>query len=126
MADPQLFNTVPNRDFLGFAGDYQKIADFLSLDENDLSKMAQVRRQKVRLDDAIPPEVAQRLREIEVIANLVAEFFEGDIYRTAAWFHARNPTLGNIKPRDMVRLGRFDRLQQFILDAREEAGWGHV
>src|ERR1044072_4761326 len=109
-----LFDTVANRDVLAFATDYQKIAEFLDLDEDDLSKMAQIRRQRVRFDEP-PREVSDRLREIAIIANLVAEFFEGDANRTSAWFHARNPVLGNVKPRDMLRLGRFDRLYQFIL-----------
>ncbi len=121
----QFFNTVANRDVLGFADDYQKIADFLSLDENDLSKMAQVRRQSIRLDEP-PREVIERLHETAIVINLVAEFFDGDRNRTVSWFHAQNPSLGNIKPRDMLRLGRFHKLHQFILEAREEAGWGHA
>jgi hypothetical protein len=121
----QLFNTVANRDVLGFANDYQKIANFLDFDEDDLSKIAQVRRQRVRLDEP-PREVSDRLREFAIIANLVAEFFDGDAERTAAWFHAKNPVLGNVRPRDMLRLGRFDKLYQFVLEAREEAGWGHA
>jgi hypothetical protein len=131
MATTQLFSTVANRDFLGFADadddlDYRKVADFLDLDDNDLSKMAQVKKTAVRLEGAIPGDLAQRLREIANIANLVAEFFGGDVVRTAAWFHAANPILGNIKPRDMLRLGRYHKLYQFVLEAREEAGWGHA
>jgi hypothetical protein len=126
MSTAQLFDTVANRDVLGFADNYKKIAEFLDLDDNDLSKMAQIRRQKVRLEHPIPSEIAERLREIAIIANLVAEFFEGDANRTAAWFHANNPSLGNVKPRDMLRLGRFHKLHQFVLEAREEAGWGHA
>lgn len=130
MTTAQLFTTVAKRDFLGFAQDdsldYRKVAEFLNLSDNDLSKMAQVKKAAVRLEGIVPPDLAERLLEIANIANLVAEFFGGDVVRTAAWFNVANPVLGNIKPRDMLRLGRYHKLHQFILEAREEAGWGYA
>jgi hypothetical protein len=33
------------------------------------------------------------------------------------WFKTRNPLLGDISPRDMIRLGRFERLRKFIINA---------
>lgn len=35
------------------------------------------------------------------------------------WFELPNPMLGNISPRNMIRAGRYKRLVNFVLDARE-------
>jgi len=56
----------------------------------------------------------------EFNCNLVAEFFDGDPVKTALWFRTPNPMLGDMSPRDMIRYGRYKRLQKFILEAREE------
>jgi len=34
-----------------------------------------------------------------------------------AWFKARNPLLGDVSPRDMIRLGRYEKLRKFIISA---------
>jgi hypothetical protein len=36
------------------------------------------------------------------------------------WFKTPNPLLGDIAPRDMIRIGRFKKLRQFILQALSE------
>ena len=48
---------------------------------------------------------------------MVAKVFDGDVEKTAVWFRARNPMLGDVSPRDMIRLGRFERLRKFIITA---------
>ncbi len=61
--------------------------------------------------------MVERLQEIAITINLVAKIFDGDVQKTAVWFKAKNPNLGDISPRDMVRLGRFDRLRKVIVNA---------
>jgi len=51
---------------------------------------------------------------------LVAEAFSGDADKTALWFRTKNSMLGDISPKDMIRLGRFDRLRRFIVGALAE------
>jgi hypothetical protein len=65
------------------------------------------------------PSPQQRLREIANIANLVAEFFNGDVQKVGLWFEVANPSLGNVSPRNMIRIGRHKRLLNFVLRARE-------
>jgi len=48
---------------------------------------------------------------------MVADFFNGNTEKTVLWFKTRNPLLGDISPRDMIRLGRFERLRKFIINA---------
>jgi len=72
-------------------------------------------RSAVRYDGHIPDQVRVRLEEIAATINLVAKQFDGDAAKTASWFKARNPLLGDVSPRDMIRLGRYQRLHRFII-----------
>lgn len=102
--------------------DYKRIAELTKLSKTDLGKISQVAKSSVRFDAHIPEPVAERLREIANIANLVAEFFAGDSQKVALWFEIANPMLGNISPRTMIRLGKYKRLLSFVMQAREAEG----
>lgn len=99
--------------------DYRRVVELVQLSKEDLSKIANVAKSSVRFDEAIPLPVAERLREIANIANLVGEFFDGNPEKVALWFELPNPLLGDISPRNMIRGGRYKRLLNFVLDARE-------
>ena len=73
-------------------------------------------RSAVRYDGQIQDQVRVRLEEIAATINLVAKQFDGDAAKTASWFKARNPLLGDVSPRDMIRLGRYRRLHRFIIE----------
>jgi hypothetical protein len=124
-APSALFSTVPERDFAGFGmGDAlnaKAVVDFFGFKKAEVSKIAQVSPSSVRWDDAIPQKVSERLQEIASIVNLVAGIFEGDIQKTVLWFRAPNPLLGDVSPRDMIRLGRYDKLRKFIISAIAES-----
>ena len=119
-----LFNTVAPQDYLGFWADHtfraREVADFLDLDKRDVAKMAGVAPASVRFDEKMPRVVLERLQEIANVCDLVAHIFGGDVRKTTLWFKTRNPLLGNISPRDMLRFGRYQRLQRFIQDAIAE------
>lgn len=123
--DPAIFNNVYSRDLLGLTEnsefDYAKVASFLEFGKDEISKLSGVSKKSVRFDRKIPKEVKERLDEIGNICLLVAEHFEGDAKKTALWFKAPNPMLGNVRPRDMLRLGRYKKLMQFIIDATSES-----
>jgi hypothetical protein len=112
-----LFDTVPP-DLMGFglgsSFDAKSVQSFLSLKEEDVSRIADVPPKSVRFDDAMPVPIRERLQEIANTINLVARFFGGDADKTGTWFKTRNPLLGDISPRDMICLGRFQRLRKFI------------
>lgn len=114
IAQRDLLNLYPEGD-----PDYKRIADLIQLSKADLSKLGNVAKSSVRFDEHIPSEVAERLREYANIANLVAEFFEGDAQKVALWFELTNPMLGNVSPRIMIRAGRYKRLLNFVLEAQE-------
>ena len=118
-----LFDSVPD-DYLGFgqgAGfNAKEVQNFLGLKKDDVSRLASVSPKSVRFDDAMPEPVRVRLEEIAITINMVAKVFGGDVDKTVAWFRARNPLLGDISPRDMIRLGRFERLRKYIINAMRE------
>ena len=115
-----LFDSVP-RDYFHFgegpAFQPKIVSDVLGLKKEDVSKLASVSQRSVRYDEAIPEQVRERLQEIAMTANMVAKFFDGDTDKTVLWFKARNPLLGDISPKEMIRLGRYERLRKFIVNA---------
>lgn len=117
-----LFSNVSRNDPLHFrtqqGADYRRIAEFLGLDTAELSRLSGVSPRSVRLDARIPQDLKERLDEIANICTLVADYFDGDGQRTALWFTVRNPMLGDISPRDMIRAGRAPKLLRFIMEAR--------
>ncbi len=115
------FLTVPPHNYLGFHDEEtqypQRVAEFLALDRNDVSKIADVPKLRVRWDNQMPEEVFQRLVEIGNTCELVAGYFKGDRPKTALWFQVPNPLFGNISPRDMIRFGRYKKVQRIIQSA---------
>lgn len=121
-----ILSNIPEKDHLGFGVfkdlDYKKVSNFLNFDKNELSKIGGVSKQSVRTDHKIPQALKERLQDIAIICSLVAEHFNGDAVKTALWFKTPNPMIGDITPRDMIRLGRANKLIKFIMEAREENG----
>jgi hypothetical protein len=118
-----LFNTVSQRDNLKFWRgnmlNYQKVRDFIGLDTRDVSRVAGVAKSSVRYDEKAPKEVREHLENVANICNLVFQFFNDDV-KTKLWFQTPNPMLGNVSPRDMIRLGRYNKLLRFVTQAMEE------
>lgn len=116
---PALFNTIPGHNYLGLleGNTPKKVVNFLNLSTNEVSKAMGVPKKSVRYDEKIPKELAQRLQEIAIICELVAGYFNGDSQKTALWFQIKNPALGGISPRDMIRFGRYQKLEKFIQNA---------
>jgi len=115
-----LFDTVPE-DLMEFghgdAFDAKRVTTVLGLKKADVSHLVGVSQASVRFDDAMPVAVRERMEEIAATVNLVAKVFDGDVTKTVTWFRARNPLLGDVTPRDMIRLGKYDRLRRFIINA---------
>jgi len=116
-----LFSNIRKTDPLEFWSNHGpecgRIAEFLDLDKNALSKIGGVSKQSVRLDSRIPKELKERLEQIAVIITMVAGYFEDDQQKTALWFKTPNPSLGGTIPRDMIRLGRYRKLLKFVNEA---------
>jgi antitoxin Xre/MbcA/ParS-like protein len=120
-----LFNTVSHQDSLKFWRgnrlDYQRVRDFVGFDTRDVSRMAGVAKSSVRYDDKAPKEVREHLESVANICNLVYQFFGNEV-KTKLWLQTPNPLLGDVSPRDMLRLGRYNKLLRFVTQAMEEGG----
>ncbi|MFM1906637.1 MAG: hypothetical protein RLZZ591_314 [Pseudomonadota bacterium] len=118
-----LFDTVPP-DVMGFglgaSFNGKSVQTFLGLKKEDVSRLADVSPKSVRFDDAMPEPVRELLQDIGITINLVARVFDGDTEKTVVWFQTRNPLLGDMSPKEMIRVGRFERLRKFILGALQE------
>jgi antitoxin Xre/MbcA/ParS-like protein len=116
-----LFENVYKKDSLNFwAGqslDYERVREVVGLSNTDLSRVAGVAKSSVRFDERIPPELKDRMEQIANCGLLVADYFGGDARKVAIWFQTPNPLLGGVSPRDMIRYGRFAKLQRFVGEA---------
>lgn len=125
MTMPQLIENIAKKDYLGFlpkSGEqpnYKRVTDFLDLDKAATAKIARVAKASVRYDAKIPRDLADRLEQIANIVNRVAVLFDGDMQKTALWFRTPNPMLGDVSPRDMLRMNRFKRLAKFVAEAEQ-------
>lgn len=52
--------------------------------------------------------------------DLIKEYFKGDSRKTINWFHEINPSLGGIRPIEMINNGRSDKLLKFIRSSLDE------
>jgi hypothetical protein len=124
MTSPALFNTVPKEDYLEFfkgkRPDYNRVVQFNHYKKEDVARATGVNIHSVRYDEKIPKELEERLKEWANLFNLVAEFFDGDAKKTELWFSVSNPMLGDIPPRDMIRIGRYKKLLSFVLNSLAE------
>jgi hypothetical protein len=118
-----LLTELSNRDGLHFwkgnALNFQRVREFTGLETDDLARLAGVAKSSVRYDSKAPKEVREHLENIANICNLVFQFFLDDV-KTRLWLQTPNPMLGNVSPRDMIRFGRFAKLQRFVTLAMEE------
>jgi hypothetical protein len=116
-----LFATVNRIDYLGFSGESgfrpRSLVDFLKLSNADVAHISGLSKNSVRYDSDIPKAMLERLEQIASICNLVAQFFDGSAEKTTLWFTTKNPMLGDMTPRDMIRFGRYDKLRRFVIGA---------
>jgi len=126
MALPQasLFRTSPQDYFHLFNDeafvDGEKVVKTLKYKKEDVAAATNLPLHSVRYEEKkMPAELRERLTEWATALNLVGSFFQ-DKKKTIIWFFMPNPLLGDISPRDMIRIGRFKKLLTFIQTALEE------
>lgn len=122
-SQPSLFRTVPEKDYFHLFNngvvDGEKVVKLLKYKKQDVSVAANIPISSVRYDEKMLAELEERLREWATALNLVAGYFK-DQEKTVLWFLMPNPLLGGMSPRDMIRVGRFKKLLNFIQTALDE------
>lgn len=124
LSQPSLFRTSPPDYFHLFNKDAfvdgEKVVKLLKYKKEDVSIATSVPLSSIRYDEKkMPAELRERLTQWATALNLVAEFFQ-DEKKTIIWFSMPNPLLGGMSPRDMIRVGRFKKLLNFIQTALDE------
>ena len=124
MTATALFDSIPKQDYLTLfpknGTDFEKVVKLLDFKKQDVARASKVALHSVRYDrPRMPKELEVRLNEWAVALSLVAQFFK-DEQKTVLWFKTPNPLLGDITPRDMIRIGRFKKLHRFIQNALSE------
>jgi hypothetical protein len=116
---PDIFTNIADQDYLKYQKqhDYQRVTDFLNFKQRDISLASGVSEKSVRFDVKIPSAIKERVNEWANLINIVAQHFDGDLEKTHTWFLMSNPLLGDISPREMIRVGRYPKLLKFILDS---------
>ncbi len=122
--NPAIFNSIPKSDGLGLfkktgEPEYVKVKEILGYSNEDISVATGVPFGSVRFDGKVPAELTERVTEWATAIALVHTFFN-DRTKTILWFKVSNPMLGNVAPRDMIKVGRFKKLLKFIQTALEE------
>jgi hypothetical protein len=115
---PTLDSAVAPKDYLGlFDGGtprFKEVREFLGLKAKEVAEAA--------WGTVGVPELTERVREWAFLINRVAGFFDSDRGKTLLWFAVSNPLLGGVTPRQMLRLGRFGKLDRIVKQALQETG----
>jgi hypothetical protein len=121
---PTLFDSVADKDYLhllnGSEPNYKEVLNLTGFEKKDISRATGVSQSSIRYDGKVPQEIRERFLEWANLFNLVAQHFNGDIDKTALWLQVRNPFLGDISPKDMIRIGRYKKLISFVQSSLNE------
>jgi hypothetical protein len=129
-SQPSLFRTSP-ADYFHFFNenafvDGEKVVKTLKYKKEEVSIATNIPLSSIRYEEQkMPIELREHLTQWATALNLVAAFFQ-DEKKTIVWFFMPNPLLGGISPRDMIRVGRFKKLLNFIQTALEENQREHL
>lgn len=96
------------------------IRQIMHFSEADLKELSRAQDVPVCVDEESAELFRTLLIRLANLVNLIAEFFSNDIHKVELWFTLPNYFFGNSSPRDMIRLGRYDKVLNFVVDALEE------
>jgi len=98
---------------------YDRVKDILGFTKQDICIASGVPLGSIRFNGKVPAELTEQVIEWATAITLVHSFFK-DETKTMLWFKVPNPMLGDVAPRDMIKVGRFKKLLKFIQSALED------
>lgn len=112
-----LLNVVSSQHCFGILDEgHKKIVEYLDLSKDEIANATGLPKISIHYDERMSKELREFLKKITIVFELVMEYFKGDVRKTSLWFKINNPLLGNISPRDMIGVGRYQRLIEFVQD----------
>ena len=113
----QSFNTsIPNHfGLFDIEGEVncEKTINSIQLSKDELAQSFQLSSNQLRFDRA-SKETKKVIAELAESIERVAEIFSGNKAKTKRWFNVPNPHFGNASPKDIIIIGRFERVKKFI------------
>ena len=117
-----LFDSIPEDRLqfgVGRSFDPKRVQSFLGLSKEEVASLAEVSPASVRFDKAMPDAVRQRMLELGLLMNRVAEVFEGDSDKAQVLFRIPNRELANRSPSELIQRGQWEKLRQLTLEASD-------
>jgi hypothetical protein len=62
-------------------------------------------------------EVISEFMDIGALIDSVEKFFDGDTVKTMLWFNTKNPMLGDMTPIELIQLGKYQKVKEFIVSS---------
>ena len=119
MAANAIFETVPEKDsfrlYKNGIPQVSVIKDIMGLTKAQIAESVEIQVTLLRSDAKMSKKVRDRMTEYAHIIDLVGNHFNQDLDKTIRWFKLPNPALGGISPKEMILLGRYKKLMQFIM-----------
>ncbi len=119
-----VFATVPQthkvKEFYDSDGKLKalEVLAFLDFHKRDMCVATMIKPGSMRFDHRMPKIVERYLADIVNCIEHVDEYFEGNHTKTKTWFLVKNPMLGEIAPRALIRIGRVQKLLKMIIDLK--------
>ncbi len=67
-----------------------------------------------------PEFTKEIIAEVESTIRHVEKFFDGDFAKTILWFNTKNPMLGDITPIELIQLGKYEKVKEFIASSMDQ------
>lgn len=118
---PHLLDTVNQQDPFGFwegGFDPKKVVETMGYSRKDVADISHIKPSTVRYDARMPKQILEHMGSIANICSLVAELFDNDLDKTILWLNTQNPILGNASPKLMLRMGKYKKLLNIVIEAK--------
>ena len=99
--------------------DIDATAEFLEASRKELAEAFGYTAEQLR-PTRLSGLAKERISKLAGALEFVAEVFDGNLEKTKFWIKTPNPNFGGASPRELIIRGRYHKVLQFILAARDE------
>lgn len=100
--------------------DVRATLDFIKISLAQFAEAFGFTKEQVRFE-RMSPIVRERVKDLAAAIEFVAETFDGDEQKTKYWFNTPNPNFGGTAPKNLIVRGRYRKVRDFILAARNNS-----
>lgn len=96
-----------------------KTVDFLDMSRTELASALNLSVDQIR-PERLTGKAKERLEQLAVALEYVAETFDGDLRTTLFWIKTPNLNFGGFSPKQLILKGKSRKVIDFILTAKSE------